>query len=309
MSVLLVPEGLDGARLDAAAARMTGVSRSRIGELIDQGKVLLEGRSVGRAATRVAAGQMLEVDLSVPRPGASVTPKLVEGMGILHDDSDIIVVDKPAGVAAHPSLGWDGPSVVEHLAAAGFAISTSGAAERRGIVQRLDVGTSGVMVVAKSERAYTLLKRAFRDRTVDKVYLALVQGHPDPFDGVIDAPIGRHPGHDWKMAIVDGGRHSVTHYETVEAFRSTTLLKVHLETGRTHQIRVHMAAIHHPCCGDPLYGCDPVLAAELGLERQWLHAKELSFTHPGTGEWVTYASPLPEDLCHALDVVRRRDEF
>jgi 23S rRNA pseudouridine1911/1915/1917 synthase len=252
---------------------------------------------------------MLEVDLSVPRPGASVTPKLVEGMGILHDDSDIIVVDKPAGVAAHPSLGWDGPSVVEHLAAAGFAISTSGAAERRGIVQRLDVGTSGVMVVAKSERAYTLLKRAFRDRTVDKVYLALVQGHPDPFDGVIDAPIGRHPGHDWKMAIVDGGRHSVTHYETVEAFRSTTLLKVHLETGRTHQIRVHMAAIHHPCCGDPLYGCDPVLAAELGLERQWLHAKELSFTHPGTGEWVTYASPLPEDLRHALDVVRRRDEF
>ncbi len=308
MSVLLVPDGLDGSRVDAAAARMTGVSRSRVADLIDQGKVALAGRPVSRPSTRVAAGQMLEVDLSDPAPAASVTPRLVEGMRIIHDDSDIIVVDKPAGVAAHPSLGWEGPSVVEHLAAAGFAISTSGAAERRGIVQRLDVGTSGVMVVAKSEHAYTLLKRAFRDRTVDKVYLALVQGHPDPFDGTVDAPIGRHPGHDWKMAVVDGGRHSVTHYETVEAFRSTTLLKVHLDTGRTHQIRVHMAALHHPCCGDPLYGCDPVLAARLGLSRQWLHARELSFTHPGSGEWVTFRSPLPEDLRHALDLVREGDE-
>ncbi len=308
MSVLLVPDGLDGTRLDSAAARMTGVSRSRIVELIDEQKVQLDGRPVSRAATRVLAGQMLEVDLSVPRPVASVTPRLAAGMGIIHDDSDIIVVDKPAGVAAHPSLGWDGPSVVEHLAAAGFAISTSGAAERQGIVSRLDVGTSGVMVVAKSERAYTLLKRAFRDRTVDKRYLALVQGHPDPFEGTIDAPIGRHPGHDWKMAVVEGGRHSVTDYQTLEAFRATSLLKVHLETGRTHQIRVHMAAVGHPCCGDPLYGCDPVLAAELGLDRQWLHASELSFAHPGSGEWMTFTSPLPADLQHALDVVRRGNE-
>ncbi|WP_027588012.1 RluA family pseudouridine synthase [Acidipropionibacterium thoenii] len=308
MSVLLVPDGLDGSRLDAAAARMTGVSRSRIVDLIEEQKVLLDGRPVTRAATRVLAGQMLEVDLSVPRPAAAVTPRLAAGMGIIHDDSDIIVVDKPAGVAAHPSLGWDGPSVVEHLAAAGFAISTSGAAERQGIVSRLDVGTSGVMVVAKSERAYTLLKRAFRDRTVDKRYLALVQGHPDPFEGTIDAPIGRHPGHDWKMAVVEGGRHSVTDYQTLEAFRATSLLKVHLETGRTHQIRVHMAAVGHPCCGDPLYGCDPVLAAELGLDRQWLHAAELSFAHPGSGEWMTFTSPLPADLQHALDVVRRGNE-
>ena len=308
MSVLLVPDGLDGSRLDAAAARMTGVSRSRIVDLIEEQKVLLAGRPGTRAATRVLAGQMLEVDLSVPRPAAAVTPRLAAGMGIIHDDSDIIVVDKPAGVAAHPSLGWDGPSVVEHLAAAGFAISTSGAAERQGIVSRLDVGTSGVMVVAKSERAYTLLKRAFRDRTVDKRYLALVQGHPDPFEGTIDAPIGRHPGHDWKMAVVEGGRHSVTDYQTLEAFRATSLLKVHLETGRTHQIRVHMAAVGHPCCGDPLYGCDPVLAAELGLDRQWLHAAELSFAHPGSGEWMTFTSPLPADLQHALDVVRRGNE-
>ena len=172
-------------------------------------------------------------------------------------------------------------------------------------MQRLDVGTSGLMVVAKSERAYTLLKRAFRDRTVDKVYHALVQGFPDPHTGTIDAPIGRHPGHDWKMAIVDGGRHSVTHYDTLEAFRGATLLEVHLETGRTHQIRVHMAAIGHPCVGDPLYGGDPVLAARLGLERQWLHAVELGFDHPGSGEPVRFTSPYPDDLAHALGVVAR----
>ncbi|AMS06799.1 RluA family pseudouridine synthase [Acidipropionibacterium acidipropionici] len=309
MSVLLVPDGLDGSRVDAAAARMTGVSRSRISDLVGQGKVLLQGEPVRRSSTRVTRGQMLEVDLSDPAPEASVTPRLVEGMGIVHDDADIVVVDKPAGVAAHPSLGWDGPSVVEHLAAAGFSISTSGAAERRGIVQRLDVGTSGLMVVAKSERAYTLLKRAFRERTVDKIYLALVQGHPDPFDGTVDAPIGRHPGHDWKMAVVEGGRHSVTHYETVEAFRSTTLLRIHLETGRTHQIRVHMSAVRHPCCGDPLYGCDPVMARELGLDRQWLHARQLSFDHPATGERVTFLSPLPADLRHALDVASAPDRI
>lgn len=301
MSVLLVPDGLDGARIDAAAARMTGVSRSRIADLVAAGKVSLQGEAVRRPSTRVSRGQMLEVDLSDPAPAASVAPQLVEGIRIVHDDSDIVVVDKPAGVAAHPSLGWDGPSVLEHLLAAGFAISTSGAAERRGIVQRLDVGTSGLMVVAKSERAYTLLKRAFRERTVDKIYLALVQGHPDPFEGTIDAPIGRHPGHDWKMAIVDGGRHSVTHYSTIAALRSTTLLKVHLETGRTHQIRVHMAAVHHPCCGDPLYGGDPVLARRLGLDRQWLHARTLSFDHPATGERVSFTSPLPPDLRHALE--------
>lgn len=304
MSILLVPDGLDGERVDAAAARMCGVSRSRMADLIEGGGVVLDGVTVGRASTRVSAGQLLEVDLSDPVPTATVTPRFVEDMRIVHDDSDIIVVDKPAGVAAHPSLGWDGPSVVEHLAAAGFAISTSGVPERQGIVQRLDVGTSGLMVVAKSEHAYTLLKQAFRDRTVDKVYLALVQGHPDPFTGTIDAPIGRDHRHDWRMAVVDGGRRAVTHYETVEAFRHATLLRIHLETGRTHQIRVHMAAVRHPCCGDPLYGSDPVLARELGLDRQWLHAAELSFTHPGTGEWVTFHSELPADLQHALDVVR-----
>lgn len=300
----LVPDGLSGERVDAAASRMTGVSRTRIAELIAGGGVLLNGRVAGKS-DRVAGGDLLELELTEPRV-AEVVPTFVEGMAIIHDDADIVVVDKPAGVAAHPSLGWDGPDVLGHLSAAGFRISTSGAAERRGIVQRLDVGTSGLMVVAKSEPAYTALKRAFRNREVEKVYHALVQGHPDPFTGTIDAPIARHPGHDWKMAIVDGGRHSVTHYDTLEAFRSATLLEVHLETGRTHQIRVHMQALNHPVVGDPLYGSDPRLAAELGLIRQWLHAHRLGFVHPGTGEWVEFSSPYPADLQHALDLVRAR---
>ena len=214
------------------------------------------------------------------------------------------MVDKPAGVAAHPSLGWEGPSVTEHLAAAGIAIATSGAPERQGVVSRLDVGTSGLMVLARSERAYSVLKQAFRDKAVDKTYQALVQGHPDPFTGTIDAPIGRHPGHEWKMAIVEGGRESITHYETLEAHRTATLVEVRLETGRTHQIRVHFAAIGHPCCGDPLYGSDPTLARRLGIDRQWLHATRLAFEHPVEGDRVEFESELPQDLEHALREVR-----
>ena len=302
MSVHLVPDGLDGERVDVAASRMTGMSRSRIEALIADGHVQLDGRPAVKS-DRVTGGSLLEVE-EVGAPAVSITPREVTGIRIVHDDADIVVVDKPAGVAAHPSLGWDGPSVLEHLAAAGFRISTSGVPERKGIVQRLDVGTSGLMVVAKSEIAYTRLKNAFRERTVDKTYHALVQGHPDPFEGTIEAPIGRDPNHDWKMAIIAGGRHSVTHYTTLEAHRAASRLEIHLETGRTHQIRVHMAALHHPCVGDPLYSADPVLAAKLGLERQWLHAVELSFVHPTSGETVTFTSDYPDDLQHALELVR-----
>lgn len=301
-SVWLVPDGLDGERVDVAGARMTGLSRSRVDHLAGEGSVHLNGR-VADKADRVRVGDLLEVDIP-SESGVSVVPAEVEGIRIVHDDADIVVVDKPAGVAAHPSQGWIGPSVVGHLAAAGFRISTSGVPERRGIVQRLDVGTSGLMVVAKSETAYTALKRAFKQRTVTKTYHTLVQGHPDPFEGTIEAPIARHPGADYKMAVVAGGRHSVTHYRALEAFRAVTLLEVRLETGRTHQIRVHMQAIRHPCVGDPTYGGDPVLASKLGLDRQWLHATRLGFVHPGTGEWVEFESPYPEDLARALDRVR-----
>ena len=159
------------------------------------------------------------------------------------------------------------------------------------------------MVVAKTEYSYSVLKRAFKERAVNKIYHALVQGHPDPFTGTVDAPIDRHPQHDYKFAVVAGGKHSVTHYETLEAFRFGTLLEITLETGRTHQIRVHMAAIGHPCFGDLTYGADPVLAQRLGLERQWLHAMRLGFVHPGTGEYVEYESTYPDDLRHALEVL------
>ncbi|HSO69020.1 MAG TPA: RluA family pseudouridine synthase [Arachnia sp.] len=304
MSLFIVPDALAGERIDAAAARVSGYSRSRIESIIEAGGVQLDGVVVAKGSQRVSGGELMELADDAAPAGVRVSPHLADGVRIVFEDSDLVVLDKPVGVAAHPTVGWDGPSVVEHLAAAGVRISTSGVAERQGIVQRLDVGTSGLMVVAKSEIAYSVLKQAFRDRTVAKTYHALVQGHPDPFEGTIEAPIARHPGSDWKMAIVEGGRHSVTHYETIEAHRSATLLRIHLETGRTHQIRVHMAAIGHPCAGDPLYGGDPVLAARLGLVRQWLHAVELGFTHPTSGEQVTFRSPYPPDLSHALDVVR-----
>ncbi len=236
-----------------------------------------------------------------------VVPEVVEGIGIIHDDDSIVVIDKPVGVAVHPSPGWSGPTVVGHLAGAGFRIATSGASERQGIVQRLDVGTSGVMVICKSEHAYSVLKNAFRHRTVDKTYHALVQGHPDPHEGTIDAPIARHPGADYKFAVLDGGRASVTHYETLEAHRFASLLEVHLETGRTHQIRVHMSALKHPCVGDLTYGADPTLAKRVGVTRQWLHAVKLGFEHPDTGAYVEYESPYPDDLARALDVIRDSD--
>ncbi len=300
---VLVPDGLAGERVDAAMARMFGFSRTRAADLIAAGLVQVDGGDVGKS-DRLHAGSMLEVSIPAEVDPLVVVPELVEGIKIIHDDDSIVVIDKPVGVAVHPSPGWSGQTVVGHLAGAGFRISTSGASERQGIVQRLDVGTSGVMVITKSERAYSVLKNAFRHRTVDKTYHALVQGHPDPLQGTIDAPIGRHPRHDYKFAVMADGRHSVTHYETLEAHRFASLLEVHLETGRTHQIRVHMAALKHPCVGDITYGADPSLGQRVGLERQWLHAVKLGFEHPDTGEYVEYESTYPDDLAHALEVIR-----
>ncbi|TDP99733.1 MULTISPECIES: RluA family pseudouridine synthase [unclassified Leifsonia] len=297
-----VPDGLEGSRVDAGLAKLLGFSRSFAAEIAEAGGVTVDGREAGKS-DRLSAGSWLEVSWQ-PKSDVEIVPIAVPELTIVHDDDDIVVIDKPVGVAAHPSVGWEGPTVLGALAAAGFRISTSGAAERAGIVHRLDAGTSGLMVVAKSERAYTVLKRAFHDRTVEKIYHAVVQGHPDPLAGTIDAPIGRHPRSDWKFAVVAGGKPSVTHYETIEAFPSASLLEIHLETGRTHQIRVHMAAQRHPCVGDAMYGADPVLSAKLGLTRQWLHAVQLSFDHPATGEWVTFTTTYPADLQHALDVLR-----
>lgn len=300
---LPVPDGLVGERVDVAIARLMGLSRNRAAALADEGGVSLDGKQLGKS-DRLTANGWLQVERPEPEVVVEIVPVLVEGMRIVFEDDDIVVVDKPVGVAAHPSPGWTGPTVVGGLAAVGVRTATSGAAERQGIVHRLDVGTSGLMVVAKSEQAYTELKRAFKERTVTKIYHALVQGHPDPSTGTIDAPLGRHPKHDWKFAVISDGKPSVTHYETLEAMPRASLLEIHLETGRTHQIRVHMAAVRHPCVGDPLYGADPVLAAKLGLTRQWLHAMKLGFHHPRTGHWFEVSSDYPEDLASSLETLR-----
>ncbi|MHC2997972.1 RluA family pseudouridine synthase [Microbacterium sp. HJ5] len=299
---LPVPDGLDGTRVDAALAKMLGFSRTFAADVAEAGGVSMDGRTLAKS-DKLRGGAWLEVSWA-PKEEPRVIPVAVPDLGIVYDDDDIVVVDKPSGVAAHPSLGWEGPTVLGALAAGGYRIATTGAAERQGVVHRLDVGTSGLMVVAKTESAYTALKRAFKEREVEKIYHAVVQGHPDPLAGTIDAPIGRHPSHSWKFAVTPDGKDSVTHYETLEAFPRASLLEIHLETGRTHQIRVHMAAHRHPCVGDPLYGGDPTLAARLGLVRQWLHAHELSLAHPSSGEWVTFRSEYPADLAHALEVLR-----
>ncbi len=298
---LPVPEALLGGRADVALARMLGMSRTKAAELLDAGGVSLDGALMGRSETMRAG--ILAVDIPQPR-AAMPEPTIPGGLKIVYEDSDIAVIDKPVGVAAHPSPGWEGPTVTGALADAGVTLASEGPAERQGIVHRLDVGTSGLMVVAKSGPAYSAMKRAFKERTIDKIYHAVAQGHLEPTRGTIDAPIGRHPSSDYKFAVVEGGRPSITHYEVLEMFPSASLVEVHLETGRTHQIRVHMTAMKHPLVGDLTYGADPVQAKKLNLTRQWLHAKELAFAHPTRGDELRVVSEYPEDLAAALAKLR-----
>jgi len=294
---LVVDEAQDGLRLDALLSATFEISRTKVASDIDAGSVLVNGK-LALKSHRVVTGDKIVYN---PIVKEAINPAdQVVNIPIIFADEDIVVIDKPVGVAVHASPGWEGPTVTASIAALGHRISTSGAPERQGIVHRLDVGTSGVMVVAKSELAYESLKDQFRDRTVKKIYHALVQGHPDPSKGTIDAPIDRHPQENYKYAVVNGGKDSVTHYETIEAFAGASLLKIELETGRTHQIRVHMAAIKHPCVGDSMYGADPKLAAKLELHRQWLHATQLTFRHPRTGQDVTFNSAYPQDLTLSL---------
>jgi len=300
---LPVPDGLDGMRLDQAVSRLFGLSRTAAATLVEGGNALVDGIPRPKS-DKVTAGSWLEVTLPAPAVPPAISAEPVDGLVIVYEDDDIVVVDKPVGVAAHSSPGWTGPTVIGGLAAMGQRVATTGAAERQGVVHRLDVGTTGLMVVAKSELAYTMLKRAFKEREVDKRYHAVVQGHLDPLRGTIDAPIDRHPTADYRYAVMSDGKPSVTHYDTLEAFRSASLIDVKLETGRTHQIRVHFSALRHPCVGDLTYGADPTLAARLHLGRQWLHARELGFLHPRTGDEVRFVSDYPEDLGHALDVLR-----
>lgn len=300
---LVIPEGLAGLRIDAGLGKALGLSRTAVTTLIEAGQVSIDGKTVGKS-DRLVEGSVVAITLVGKKDPLIIQADSVDGFSVVYQDEDIIVVDKPSGVAAHPSVGWVGPTVPGALLGLGIQLSTSGAQERQGIVQRLDVGTSGLMVLAKSELAYSRLKQAFRDRRVHKVYHALVQGHPDPSSGTFDAPIGRHPKAEFKFRVHEEGKPSVTHYSTLEAFRSASLLEIILETGRTHQIRVHFSAFRHPLVGDTMYGADPTIGKRLGLDHQWLHATRLSFDHPITGENVEFSSPYPAELANVLTLLR-----
>lgn len=298
-----IDPSLAGERVDTAVARLIGISRSQASELCGLGGVRIGLKQLAKS-DRVQLGDRLEIDPPAPPSVLEVVATPVDQLQVVFQDEHLVVVDKPAGVVSHPTVGFEGPTVAGALLARGIQLSTSGASERQGIVQRLDVGTSGLMVLAKSERAYSVLKQAFRDRVVHKVYHALIQGHPDPLQGTFDAPIGRHPKAEFKFAVMEDGKPSVTHYQTLELFPAATLCEVILETGRTHQIRVHFSAFRHPLVGDTMYGADPTLAKKLGLERQWLHAMELAFDHPISAEQMNFKSNYPEDLNQALELLR-----
>jgi 23S rRNA pseudouridine1911/1915/1917 synthase len=299
---LSIPEGLNQERVDAALSRLLGLSRNVIVGLIDAGEISKDGKAVGKS-DRVITGDQLEVMLPAAKAEAKLVATPIDGLKVVYDDEFLIVIDKPVGIAAHPSPGWQGATVVGAIFAAGYQLATSGAAERQGVVHRLDVGTSGLMVVAKNEIAYSSLKDQFRNRTVSKVYHALVQGHMDPTVGTIDAPIDRHPREDYRFAVVANGKPSITHYKTLEVFPAVTLLEIELETGRTHQIRVHFSALHHPLVGDLTYGSDPALAMRLSISRPWLHAKQLAFDHPGSGERMSFNAEYPADLTRSLEIL------
>jgi 23S rRNA pseudouridine1911/1915/1917 synthase len=277
------------------------LSRTTIVRLLEDGDIRTSGRVMAKSE-RVTSGQIIDVLMPEPLNQDPIPLTPLDGLRVVYDDEDIVVVDKPVGCAAHPSPGWMGPTVVGALTAAGYTISTSGPAERAGIVHRLDVGTSGLMIVAKTDRAYTVLKDAFRNHDVEKTYHALVQGHMDPVSGTIDAPIDRHPKEDHRFAVIAEGKESITHYEVIEFYRSVSLVKVELETGRTHQIRVHFSALNHPLVGDTTYGADPVLGKSLKMSRPWLHALELRFAHPVTKQPLVFNAPYAPDLqaCLAL---------
>ena len=299
LRTLSVPEGVAGERIDSALTRVLGLSRTAVVKLLEDGDITTGGKAMPKS-DRVTAGQIIDVLMPAPINTDPIPLTPLEGLTIVFDDQDIVVIDKPIGCAAHPSPGWTGPTVVGALMAAGYTISTSGPAERQGIVHRLDVGTSGLMIVAKSDKAFHVLKDAFRNRTVDKIYHAMVQGHMDPTTGTIDAPIDRHPKEDHRFAVMATGKESITHYEVIEFYRGVSMVKIELETGRTHQIRVHFSALHHSLVGDTTYGADPVLAKSLQMSRPWLHAAELRFAHPVTGEALNFHAPYPADLTRSL---------
>ncbi|MCS7276065.1 MAG: RluA family pseudouridine synthase [Dehalococcoidia bacterium] len=301
MTTLELTADQGGERLDVfLARRVDRLSRSQAQRLIERGLVTVEGEQA-RAARIVRRGERVTVHLPPPEP-LSLEPEPIP-LTVLYQDEEVIVLDKPPGMAVHPGPGHPRGTLANALIALFPELGQVGEAFRPGIVHRLDKDTSGLLVVAKTPRAHRHLVEQMKARQVHKVYLALVHGLPRPEQGIIEAPIGRHPRHRQRMAVVEGGREALTRYRVVEPLGDYSLLEVEPVTGRTHQIRVHMAAIGHPVVGDPVYGRPSRL-----LGRQFLHAHRLAFTLPASGRTVEFQSPLPEDLRRCLEAVRRGEK-
>ena len=286
------------ARIDQyLAALQLGLTRSRLRQLIDSGDVLVNG-AVVKAAHRVRPGDRVLVSVPPPRPSVAVAQDIP--LTVVYQDSELVVIDKPAGLASHPGPGHPDQTLVNGLLALCPDIQGIGGEIRPGIVHRLDKDTSGLMIAAKTESAHHDLSRQIKDRAVEKVYLALVEGVPSPGSGTVDAPIGRDPRRRTRMAVDVGGRESRTGYRLLERAGSYSLMELHLHTGRTHQARVHMAWLGHPLLGDAVYGKRSPL-----LPRHFLHAHSLAFAHPHTGAPLQFRSALPPDLEGALEAARR----
>ena len=300
----VVGSALDGLRLDRAVALVADVSRSAAARLVDTGGVRIDGTVITSRARRVAAGEALDVAVERrddPRPaadpGVDFTP--------VFEDADVAVVDKPAGLVVHPGAGHDQATLVNGLLARYPEIAQIGDPYRPGVVHRLDRGTSGLLVVARTERAFRSLAEQMRAHQPERIYTALVWGHPEAPSGVIDAPIGRSSRHPMRMAVTERGRPARTRYTVEQRYAEPSevaLLSCQLETGRTHQIRVHLRAIGHPVVGDPTYGAGRG-ADVFGLPRPFLHARSLAFDHPVSGETVRAETPLPADLAGVLDAL------
>jgi len=301
---LRVPPEAAGERLDRHLAERLGAARNQVQRWLRENRVLLDGRPA-KAATVLAGGEELEVDRPPPTP-AGIEPE-AGPLSILFEDPDLVVVDKPPGLVVHPGAGRGAGTLVHRLLARFPEIDGVGGPGRPGIVHRLDRDTSGALVVARTPAAYRELQRAFAERRVDKRYLAVVYGAPEPPAGEIDAAIGRHPERRKEMTVRTregkGARPALTRYRTLAAAAGIALLELGLETGRTHQIRVHLKSVRHPIVGDPVYGearwrglPGPVQAPLRAFPRPALHAWRLAFDHPRTGERVYFEAPVPEDL-------------
>ena len=291
-------------RLDQFMAReLPGFTRSRVQNLIRQGRVLVDGLPPAKAGQKLKPGQEILVELPPPEKAGVEAEEIP--LEVVYEDEDLIVVNKPQGMVVHPSRGHQGGTLVNALLAHCRDLSGINGVLRPGIVHRLDKDTSGLLLAAKKDSAHIDLAEQLKKRLVKREYLALVHGRPHRDRGTIDAPLGRHPRERKKIAVSPGARRAVTHFKVLEEFTGASLLGLELETGRTHQIRVHLAHIGHPVLGDPVYGRRK---EKFSLPGQALHAWRLGFTHPGTGEYMTFTAGAPRAFQEALEALRGRGE-